>query len=185
MEQTDELLMEAYRNGDRSAFSDLVRRYKDILFGYLMRMVHNRDVAEDLFQETFLRVHEKAHTYRPGSTFKSWMFTIATRVAIDRLRRIKRHPEFQSLEAEEQMVEPSANPAQNAEAAELRKTVQGAIELLPPKQRAVLILSYYQGHTYPEIAKIMSCSTGTVKTHMSRALKKLAVQLPHPEGGLR
>ena len=61
---------------------------------------------------------------------------------------------------------------------ELRQTVQSALETLPPRQRAALVLAYYQGHTYPEVAEIMGCSLGTVKTHMSRALKKLSAQLP-------
>lgn len=185
MERTDELLMEAYRNGEQSAFSALVRRYQGLLFGYLMRMVHNRETAEELFQETFLRVHEKASSYRSGARFRSWLFTIATRIAIDRLRRNKRRPEFQTLENEEQVRDGGGSPAEETARIELRQTVQGAIDALPPKQRAVLILSYYQGHTYPEIAEIMSCSTGTIKTHMSRALKKLATRLPRPEGGLQ
>jgi RNA polymerase sigma-70 factor (ECF subfamily) len=185
MERTDELLMEAYRDGDETVFPDLVRRYQGLLFGYLMRMVHNREIAEDLFQETFLRVHEKAHTYRPGAKFKSWIFTIATRIAIDRLRCNQRRPELRMMESEERIEDTASNPAEETIRLELRRTVQDAIEVLPPKQRAVLILSYYQRHTYPEIAEIMSCSTGAIKTHMSRALKKLSAVLPKPEGGLQ
>lgn len=176
MEQTDEWLMEAYRGGDDAAFAELVGRYKNLLYGYLMRMVHNREFAEDLFQETFLRVHEKAHTFRAGSKFKSWVFTIATRIAIDGIRRRKARPQCHSMEIEE--ADPSDDPSQTAAKQELRRTVKAAIETLPAKQRAALVLSYYQGHTYPEIAKIMKCSLSSVKTHMSRALKKLEKQLP-------
>jgi RNA polymerase sigma-70 factor (ECF subfamily) len=180
MDRTDEWLMEAYRGGDDAAFADLVERYKNRLYGYFMRMVHNRELAEDLFQETFLRVHQKAHTYRAGAKFKSWLFTIATRITIDRLRRHSTHPQCEPMEFEE----PDAgdDPAEQTAKSELHRTVQAAIEALPPKQRAALILSYYQGHTYPEIAKIMSCSLSSVKTHMSRALKKLEMLLP--EGGV-
>jgi len=184
MERTDELLMEAYRSGDQAAFSDLVHRYKNLLFGYLMRMTHNREMAEDLFQETFLRVHEKAHTYRSGAKFKSWVFTIATRIAIDGLRRGKCRPQFQTLENDAPVPVEGNDPAEETAKLELQGIVKEAIETLPPKQRAALILSYYQGHTYPEISKIMNCSLSSVKTHMSRALKKLATQLPAPEGGV-
>ena len=179
MERTDELLMEAYRDGDQSAFPPLVYRYKTLLYGYLMRMVNNSEIAEDCFQETFLRVHRKAHTYRSGAKFKSWLYTIATRIAIDRLRSSTRRPQSEPLEETESS---DSDPAESAAQTELRSTVQAAIETLPPKQRVALILAYYQGHTYPEVAQIMGCSLGTVKTHMSRALKKLATLLP--QGGL-
>jgi RNA polymerase sigma-70 factor (ECF subfamily) len=183
MEQSDELLMEAYRDGDQSAFPALLRRYQSGLYGYLMRMVHNSETAEDLFQETFLRVHEKAYTYRTGAKFKSWLYTIATRIAIDRIRHGQRRLIFQPLEKSEPALAETDSPDEAAAKQELRETVQQAIESLPPKQRAALVLSYYQGHTYPEVAVIMGCSLSTVKTHMSRALKTLADQLP--QGGLR
>ncbi|MEI6891738.1 MAG: RNA polymerase sigma factor [Pontiella sp.] len=185
MEQTDEGLMEAYKGGNLAAFPDLVQRHQTLLFGYLMRMVHNREMAEDCFQETFLRVHKKAQTYRSGAKFKSWLFTIATRIALDRLRKAQRRPSFQSLESCEPVPTATDSPDEATARTELRQTVQAALESLPPQQRAALILSYYQGHTYPEIAHIMGCSLSTVKTHMSRALKKLATRLPHPDGGLR
>ena len=182
MERTDELLMEAYRDGDQSAFPPLVHRYKNLLYGYLMRMVNNSELAEDCFQETFLRVHRKAHTYRSGAKFKSWLYTIATRIAIDRLRRSNRHPQTDSIEETEPVQTDAHDPAEDAARNELRTVVQTAIETLPPKQRVALVLTYYQGHSYPEVAEIMGCSLGTVKTHMSRALKKLATLLP--QGGL-
>ena len=182
MERTDELLMEAYRDGDHSAFPHLVHRYQNRLYGYLMRMVNNSEIAEDCFQETFLRVHRKAHTYRSGAAFKSWLYTIATRIAIDRLRRIARRPQTGPLEEDEPALAEMHDPAREAARRELKQTVLGAIETLPPQQRATLVLAYYQGHTYPEIAEIMDCSLSTVKTHMSRALKKLSTQLP--EGGV-
>lgn len=89
MENTDKSLIEAHCRGDKTAFGELVRRYGDSILGYLMRMSRNREEAEDLFQETFKRVAESAHTFR-GSQFKSWLFTIATNVAIDGLRRRRR-----------------------------------------------------------------------------------------------
>jgi len=88
MESTDKSLIEAHIKGDPKAFGELVRRYGDGLLGYLTRMSRNRHEAEDLFQETFKRVHEKAHTFR-GSQFKSWLFRIATNAAIDGMRRGK------------------------------------------------------------------------------------------------
>jgi RNA polymerase sigma-70 factor (ECF subfamily) len=182
MERTDELLMEAYRDGDQSAFPPLVHRYQNLLYGYLMRMVNNSEIAEDCFQETFLRVHRKAHTYRSGAKFKSWLYTIATHIAIDRLRRNSRRPQTESLEFDDPVHPNMQDPSDDAAQSELRQTVQNAIQTLPSQQRAALVLAYYQGHTYPEVAQIMGCSLGTVKTHMSRALKKLSTLLP--QGGV-
>ncbi len=178
MERTDELLLEAYREGDEAAFPELLRRYQGPLFGYLMRMARNQEIAEDLFQETFLRVHEKAHTFRAGARFKSWLYTIATRIAIDHQRRGKHRPQLQSVENKLPIPSTGNNPAEETVQSELRKTVKGAIDTLPPQQRAALVLAYYQGHTYPEVAQIMGCSLSSVKTHMSRALKTLATRLP-------
>ena len=89
MENTDKSLIDAHRQGDKTAFSELVRRYGDSLLGYLTRMTGSIEQAEDLFQETFKRVHEKADTFR-GSRIKSWLFAIATNVAIDGMRKSRR-----------------------------------------------------------------------------------------------
>jgi len=183
MERTDELLLEAYREGDETAFPELLRRYQNPLFGYLMRMARNQEIAEDLFQETFLRVHEKAHTFRTGARFKSWLYTIATRITIDHHRRNQSRPHLQIVENEIPIPSSGNDPAAESAQLELRDTVKNAIDTLPPRQRAALVLAYYQGHTYPEVAEIMDCSLSSVKTHMSRALKTLATRLP--KGGVQ
>lgn len=194
METTDKSLIDAHRQGDRTAFGELLRRYGDSVLGYLMRMSGNREQAEDLFQETFKRVHEKADTFR-GTAFKSWLFTIATRVAIDSLRRRKRLQVVslnQRLDCTngrgEQLggvavADNSYEPSQEAIRAEQTRHVRQAIELLPVKQRATLVLAYYQQLSYPEVAEVLGCSIGTVKTQMYRALRTLAQRLPDISGG--
>jgi RNA polymerase sigma-70 factor (ECF subfamily) len=189
MENTDKSLIEAHCRGDSAAFGELVRRYGDGMFGYLMKMSKNRQDAEDLFQETFKRVHEKAHTFR-GSQLKSWLFTIATNVAIDGLRRRRRMRVVslnQKLDCSDNdgeelgavaLADDSYEPSQEAAKAEQTEKVRGAIESLPARQRATLVLAYYQQLSYPEVAKVMGCSLGTVKTQMYRALRALAQKLP-------
>jgi RNA polymerase sigma-70 factor (ECF subfamily) len=189
MENTDKSLIEAHCKGDKTAFSELVRRYGDSILGYLMRMSGNHHQAEDLFQETFKRVHEKAHTFR-GGKFKSWLFTIATNVAIDGLRRRRRMRIVslnQRLDCSDQdseelsavaLADDSYEPSQEAAKAEQVEKVREAIESLPARQRATLVLAYYQQLSYPEVAKVMGCSLGTVKTQMYRALRALAQKLP-------
>jgi len=189
MKNTDKSLIDAYRQGDPAAFGELVRRYGDSVLGYLTRMSGNREQAEDLFQETFKRVHEKAHTFR-GPQFKGWLFRIATNVALDGIRRRKRikavslnqqldcnNPNSEQFGAVA-MADNSCNPSEQALKAEQTKQVRRAIKLLPERQRATLVLAYYQQLSYPDVAEVLGCSVGTVKTQMFRALKTLAHKLP-------
>jgi len=189
MENTDKSLIDAHRQGDKTAFAELVRRYGDSILGYLMRMTGSREQAEDLFQETFKRVHEKAHTLR-GNHFKPWLFTIATNVAIDGMRRRRRLQVVslnQKLDCADgrceelgavAVADSSCEPSQQAVRAEQKEQVRQAVESLPANQRATLVLAYYQQLKYQEVAEVMGCSIGTVKAQMYRALKTLAQRLP-------
>jgi len=196
MDSTDKSLIDAHLKGDPTAFGELLRRYGDSVLGYLMRMSSNREQAEDFFQETFKRVHEKAYTLR-GNQFKSWLFQIATRVAIDGLRRRRRlrvislNQKLDCADTDGQelgavaLADDSYEPSGEAIKAEQAKQVQQAIELLPTKQRATLVLAYYQQLSYAEVATVLGCSIGTVKTQMYRALRTLAKRLPDiSEGSL-
>ena len=186
---TDKSLIDAHRKGDPAAFGELVRRYGDSVLGYLTRMSGNREQADDLFQETFKRVHEKAHTFR-GPQFKGWLFRIATNVAFDGIRRGKRSKTIslnQQLDCDnpnsEQfgavaLADNSRNPSEKAMKAEQTEQVRKAVKLLPERQRATLVLVYYQQLSYINVADVMGCSVGTVKTQMFRALKTLAHKLP-------
>jgi len=195
MGYSDENLIAAHLQGDPTAFRELVRRYGDGVLGYLCHMTGNRDQAEDLFQETFKRVHEKAHTFR-GEGFKSWLFTIATRVTIDGVRRRKRRMTVsldQETDCDEQTGsqlaavadENAASPADELLRQEQKEQVRKAVESLPTGQRATLILAYYQQLSYREVAEALGCSVGAVKTQMSRALATLAQRLPDSIGATR
>jgi len=193
MENTDKSLIDAHCKGDSSAFGQLVRRHGDSLLGYLMKITHDRDQAEDFFQETFKRVHEKAATFR-GGQFRAWLFTIATRVAISGFRRGRRRQTI-SLDAQADCagagcVEPalaaaqdeSPGPSQQAIRAEEIRQVRAAVGSLPARQRATVVLAYYQHLNYRQVAAIMNCSVGTVKKQMYRALATLARKLPDVAG---
>ncbi len=95
--KSDEALMAAHLNGDTTAFEELVRRHGGSLLGYLTRMSGNRDRAEDFFQETFKRVHQKGHTFNVEGRFKPWLFAIATNVTMSGLRKTSRRPRVVSL----------------------------------------------------------------------------------------
>lgn len=198
MDSSDKSLVESHILGQKAAFAELVRRHGDALLRYLYRTTGNRQTAEDLFQETFRRVHEKANSFN-GNNFRSWLYAIAANLAINEFRKRKRRPEI-SLEhiAESknakcengncQFVETlTANektePGAQILREELKTRVWAAVNSLPAKQRLTLVMAYYQQMKYSEIADVLGCSTGAVKTHMFRALKHLRRVLPDGPGG--
>ena len=187
MMNTDKSLIEAHCRGDRKAFGEIVSRYGDSLLGYLMHITGDREQAEDLFQETFRKVHEKSHTFK-GSELKSWLFKIATNVTYDGFRK-KQRAESRGVkvnygtENSEELVSSAAadssfNPSVATAKAEQVQQVRQAVESLPDKQKAALVMTYYQQLSYREVALALDCSIGTVKTQMYRALKTLAQKLP-------
>ena len=180
--ENDEVLMRFYQQGDGSALETLVRRYADPLLGFLVRMTRDRAQAEDLFQETFLRVHQKSHTFQPSLRFKSWLYAIAAHLAIDAGRRATRSPIVPSTDDDPETMgsrisDHKPTPADAVELADRKARVRRAIEKLPPRQRTTLVLAYYQDLSYAEVAQTMHCTVGTVKTQVSRALDTLSRML--------
>ena len=161
MMNTDKSLIEAHCRGDRKAFGEIVSRYGDSLLGYLMHITGDREQAEDLFQETFRKVHEKSHTFK-GSELKSWLFKIATNVTYDGFRK-KQRAESRGVkvnygtENSEELVSSAAadssfNPSVATAKAEQVQQVRQAVESLPDKQKAALVMTYYQQLSYREVA---------------------------------
>ena len=194
MEPSDETLIVSAGQGDSEALTQLVGRYGECLLGYLVKMCKNREQAEDIFQETFKRVYLKAHTFR-GERFRPWLYTIASRLAIDEFRKVRRRGTEVSLNcgdsegncgAGEMCVSAIAvktdGPLDEAVREEQKAYVRRAVAALPDKQRATLVLAYYQGLTYNEVATVLGCSVGTVKTQMYRALKRLGGLLGELKG---
>ena len=190
MMNTDKSLIDAHCKGDQKAFGEIVSRYGDSVLGYLIKMTGDKEHAEDLFQETFKRVHEKSHTFK-GTEFKSWLFKIATNVTYDGFRKKQRAESkgFKANFSNENGDDPvstaaadnSFNPSVATVKAEQVEQVRQAVESLPDKQKAALVMAYYQQLSYREVALALDCSIGTVKTQMYRALKTLAHKLPEVE----
>jgi len=194
-QQSDRNLMDAYRRGEDEAFETLVRRHGPAVLGYLVKMTRNKDHADDLFQETFQKVHEHAATFT-GDNLLPWVFKIATNTAIGRWRREKKHAAI-SLSSSRRcgdsehcpslastLASTVPEPDQQAELDEKRRQVRAALQTLPRQQRAALILNYYHSLSYKQIAESLGCSVGAVRTHLFRALKKMAAILPDPAGGV-
>ena len=180
VEHSDEKLMAQAADGDADAFAALVRRYEKPLYQYLRRMLGSRTDAEDVFQETFLRVHQHAGRYRRGEPFRPWVYKIATNLCRDRLRKRRRHPQV-SLDAPvgadadkpsplERVTDGHASPDQSARKAEALVRLQEALGELPAKQRAVFLMARYDEMPYDEIAQSLQVPVGTVKSRMNKAV---------------
>jgi RNA polymerase sigma-70 factor (ECF subfamily) len=181
----DEDLLTRFRRGETEAFGALVRRYERELFGYLRRYLGDSNLADDVFQNTFLQLFTKAGQYEAGRPVRPWLYTIATHQAIDALRRNNRHQALSlDLNREEsangethglmELLESrTPGPMDLAQGEELRERVRASVDRLPDFLRQVVILAYYQGLKYREIADILGIPVGTVKSRLHAALVKL------------
>lgn len=182
---SDEWLMASYIDGNEACFVVLMRRYERELYSYLRRLLVDSSLAEDVYQNTFLQVHLKRLLYERGRAFRPWLYTIATHQAIDLMRRNQRH-QRPSLDADtdhsrknaagslmEMMASDAPEPHVHAEESERRHLVRMAVDTLSEHLRTVVVLSYYQGMKYKEIADILGIPVGTVKSRLHAAIKRL------------
>jgi RNA polymerase sigma-70 factor (ECF subfamily) len=185
---SDEELMLECRKGDMSAFELLVRRYQDALVNYIYYTINDYHRAEDLAQETFLRVFKSASRYEPKASFKSWLYTIATNLSRNEIRnRARRNTYFLEDMVEENedvyhsefMIDTRFQPDILYEKKERQQLIKKALKQLPENQRLALTLVTYQELSYEEISEILNCSVGAVKSLLHRArqnMKKLLIK---------
>ena len=176
----DELLMQKVAQGDRSAFSALYDRFSTPLYSLAIKMLANEAEAQDLLQEVFLSVWNKAPTYRGerGTPF-SWIVAQLRNRAIDRLRSRRRHGELLEANAPELVPSGSAttSSAQNYEFSERARQVRSAMEQLDENQRQVLRLAFFEGLTQVEISQKLEEPLGTIKARASRGMARLRTAL--------
>src|SRR5437660_9585346 len=176
---SDHALLEGTLAGDEDAFAELVGRYRNQITSYIYRMTNDYDGAVDMAQETFVRVYQAADRYQTSYAFSTYIYRIATNLAISELRKRKRRRLvsltgfFQQTEGQEarEFNPPDAGPLQDAVLVdtERRTAVARAINTLPEKYRAPLVLRDVEGKSYDGIARILETSEGTVKSRISRA----------------
>jgi RNA polymerase sigma-70 factor, ECF subfamily len=176
---SDHVLLEETLAGDEDAFAELVSRYRNQITSYIYRMTNDYDGAVDLAQETFLRVYRAASRYQTTHAFSTYIYRIATNLAISELRKRKRRRLvsltglLSSADGEEMrdFDAPDEKPLQdtNLVDSEIRRVVKRAIGTLPEKYRAPLVLRDVEGKSYEEIAEILQTSEGTVKSRINRA----------------
>lgn len=183
LERSDEELVEDYLAGDVAAFRTIVERHHDLLFRFLYRLVGTREMAEDVFQETFLQIHESLEGFDTSRRFKPWLFTIAANKGRDALRRASRRGAL-SLSARNADDEGDAlvdllevdlpGPDRPLEQQEQNEMVQRALDTLSPRLREILLLCYFQRLSYLQIAEQLSIPVGTVKSRLHAAVAAFA-----------
>lgn len=187
-EKPDQEVVALAKEGFEEAYRELVRRYERPVFSLVFRMVRNREQAEDLSQETFIKVLNAIQSYRPEYKFSSWVFKIANNAAIDYLRKkeldtlsLEGSPHADTPELIEatalQIGERGENQLEEVENRELGGTIEVAIGHLRPEYRSCILLRHVEGRTYEEIAEILSLPLGTVKTYIHRARNELRILL--------
>jgi RNA polymerase sigma-70 factor, ECF subfamily len=171
---TDHLLLRQVATGDQAAFGVLYDEYSTSVYNYLLRLVRERPIAEDLLQEVFLALWQGAKNFQERAKVKTWLLRIAHHQAVSWLRRNRLVSVYEELETtedfqiEEQMVEAW-------EADQARR----ALDQLSPKHRAVIELAFVHNLAYADIAMVLDCPIGTIKSRMSYALQHLAVLMAH------
>jgi RNA polymerase sigma-70 factor (ECF subfamily) len=181
----DEQLLEQYRRGERGSFAKLVERYERELFHFLVRFVGNRSVAEDVFQETFLQVHQSIEQFDTSRRFRPWLFTIAANKARDSIRSAARRPcnalQASIMQGEEQggqfidlMTAEEDLPVESLERQELAARVRSTVMDMPDPLREILLLSYFDQFPYKQISEILGIPLGTVKSRLHTAVADFA-----------
>jgi RNA polymerase sigma-70 factor (ECF subfamily) len=184
MYPSDEALMDSYCVGNDAAYEILYRRYEKPLLNFIYQIVFDTEVAKEIFQETFLRVALHKKRYKPRALFKTWLFKIAANLCRDRLRRQKHRSHLSlnnkiiiddedEVELHETVKDDALLPDGQVERMEMRMMVRHAIASLSTEQRLVVSLKWYHGMKLKEIAEVMNCPLGTVKSHDYRANQQL------------
>ena len=183
-EKTDEQLIAGYQSGDRESFKLLVSRYERELFHFLVRFLNDRAAAEDMFQETFLQIHQSAETFDTQRRFRPWLFTIAANKARDLMRSNSRRPTNPlqaSINGDEDggefldlMQSAEESPDAAMQQRELRQKVQAAVTGMPEHLREILLLSYFHQFPYKQISDILDIPLGTVKSRLHSAVAYFA-----------
>jgi len=184
MEFVERRLTQRAKRGDREAFAELVEIYKDKIFQLAYRMTGSRQEAEDIAQETFLRVFANLHVYDESYKFSTWIYRIATNLCIDRKR--KKRPDFsldeqvdgaEGLDWYSRLSAKDMTPEESVMTRELQDTVQGALLQLSPKYRSIMILRYIEDLTLQEISAVLELPITTIKTRIHRGREALRKKL--------
>lgn len=179
--------MAALQGGEDLALNRLMERHRDKVFRYLIRLLQDEEEALDLAQETFVRVYTYRNKFKSGHRFSSWMYTIATNLARDRMKWLSRHRHF-SLDAaapegqdplRDRLAEEKPAPGEQLEQEERVAEIKRVLAEIPEELRTPLVLVEYEGLSQAQIAEILKCNTKAVENRLYRARKLLREKLCH------
>lgn len=178
----DEMLVAQFQAGRQNAFDELMKRYKSKIFSYLLRSVRNYEDAEDITIEVFFKAYRALGDWQPKAKFSTWLYKIAANLAIDYHRAQSRHPVYalddnDIPEAKLIATDLVSNPVKQLEEKERGRIIREAVDQLSPKQKAVFLLTRYEGLQLKEAAETLGMAEGTVKIHLHRAIKRLQTLL--------
>lgn len=177
MDQDDDILMQRTAAGDEQAFQHLVARWEQPVFAFLLHMLGSVEEAEDLAQETFVKVYDQARRYEPAGRFRSWLLRIAGNRARSALRRRKVLRWVSFDRASHDRASPQDDPGRRLERRETAERVRAAVAELPERQRAAVVLKRFQGLSYREIAEILDTTDAAVESLLQRAATTLRRRL--------
>jgi len=177
----DSALMLRYRDGDVAAFEALYRRHNDALYRYLLRLCHNRDAAEDIFQEVWGKIIKARDKYRPTAKFTTFLYRVAHNCFIDHIRRNKRHTHTADIEPDHQPDTGDCTEMQ-VERSLARRRLLDALQQIPDEQRDVFLLREEAGFSLDDIASITGTNRETAKSRLRYAVNKLRAAIDEPAG---
>jgi len=182
-ELDDSGVVTTFLGGEERAFQELVERYQGRLLNFVYRTIGDREKAEDLVQEVFIRVYRHLHRFDRSKKFSTWIYTIASNLAKNELRNRSRNPlvlfqtikkNWQDEDRPLQFEDPASRPDDLYRKRHLRELVEQTVALLPEHHRQVFVLRELEGKSYEEIAEITDCNLGTVKSRLNRARNSFA-----------
>ena len=174
----DMVLVEHARQGDFGAFEELVRRYRNDVFGLAFHFVRNREDAWDASQEVFIKAHRSLGQFRGEASFKTWLMRITANQCKDVLKRRRLDTvAFDDTQEAEQAHSPVQPPDERAESKELGEAILKALDTLPHKHRTAFVLREFEGLSYEEMSRVMGCTLGTVMSRLFHARRKLQAGL--------
>lgn len=174
----DQYFINQIIEGNTNAFSVLVDRYKDLVFTLALRMVKNREEAEEVSQDTFIKVFKSLHKFKGNSKFSTWIYKVTYNTCLDRIKKYKKEYNIVAIdEFTEHKVKTIDNALDNMEQAEHNQTIQDCLALLPSEDSFLLTLYYFEEQSLEEISKVVGLTANNVKVKVFRSRKKLATIL--------
>ncbi|OIV42555.1 RNA polymerase sigma factor [Flavobacterium johnsoniae] len=174
----DQHYIDKVLQGDTNAFATLVDRYKDMIFSLALKMVKNREEAEEVAQDTFIKIYSSLSKFKGDSKFSTWIYKIAYNTCLDRLKKSKKEDSNISIdEFSAHLIKTMDNALNALEEKERKQTIQKSLNLLPSDENFLLTLFYFDDQNLEEIGKIMNISANNAKVKLFRSRQKLAVIL--------